>query len=423
MASTDPSSTLLHVNAFAMHRAEVLMRLRRRLRPHHTTLVSFAAKYHYVETQRRLAAAAAATGDFDTIESWSPDRLRETPYYPAHREILDRSRGAGNWAWKPYIIAQALERRRDGDFIVFTDTGMQAIGDDPMPPVAPLLTWLAGSERRVAVGVLHGKPQRAWTKRDCFVLMDCDSERYWDADQIQATWIAFMVSPATRHLVAEWLRYAGDARIVTDLPNQMGLPDLDGFIDHRFDQSILSNLIYKLDLEIAPLRQPSKQIRTLIEELETDTLVATRPSGNIALGKTWTASSASPWSGTTGVYGERTTGDPSFFFHTALEQTPWFVLDLGAVTRVSEIRIYNRWGQLSERAQLMRVWLGETEDSYRLVFDAVDAHCHPGLPLHLRFDGAQVRYLKIDLDEEQHLHLDGIEIFAAHRDGDATKGA
>jgi hypothetical protein len=193
----------------------------------------------------------------------------------------------------------------------------------------------------------------------------------------------------------------------------MGLPDLDGFIDHRFDQSILSNLIYKLDLEIPPLRQPSKQIRTLIEELETDTLVATRPSENIALGKTWTASSASPWSGTTGVYGARTTGDPSFFFHTALERNPWFVLDLGAVERVSEIRIYNRWGQLSERAQLMRVWLGETEDADRLVFDAVDAHCHPGLPLHLRFDNARFRYLKIDLDEEQHLHLDGIEIFAA----------
>jgi hypothetical protein len=138
-----------------------------------------------------------------------------------------------------------------------------------------------------------------------------------------------------------------------------------------------------------------------------------RPSENIALGKTWAASSASPWSGTTGTYGERTTGDPSFFFHTGLDRNPWFVLDLGAVERVSEIRIYNRWGQLSERAQLMRVWLGETEGDYRLVFDAVDAHCHPGLPLHLRFDNARFRYLKIDLDEEQHLHLDGIEVFAA----------
>jgi hypothetical protein len=413
LASADQPSEALRVNAFAMHRAEVLMMQRRRFRPRHKTLVSFAAKYHYVESQRRLVAAAAATGDFDTIESWSPDRLRETPFYRAHREILDRSRGAGNWAWKPYIIAEALEKRRDGDFIVFSDTGMQAVGDDPLPPVAPLLAWLDGSERRVAVGVLHGKPQRAWTKRDCFVLMDCDTEGYWNADQIQASWIAFRVSPATRQLVAEWLRYASDARVVTDMPNQMGLPDLDGFIDHRFDQSILSNLIYKLDLEIPPLRQPSKQIRTLIDELETDTLVATRPSENIALGKTWTASSASPWSGTTGIYGERTTGDPSFFFHTALERNPWFVLDLGAVERVSEIRIYNRWGQLSERAQLMRVWLGETEGDYRLVFDAVDAHCHPGLPLHLRFDNTRFRYLKVDLDEEQHLHLDGIEIFAA----------
>lgn len=413
MASADPSPEALQVNAFDMHRAEVLMRLRRRFRPRHTTLVSFAAKYHYVESQRRLVASAAATGDFDTIESWSPDRLRETPFYREHRAILDRSRGAGNWAWKPYVIAEALNKRRDGDFIVFSDTGMQAVGDDPLPPVAPLLTWLDGSERRVAVGVLHGKPQRAWTKRDCFVLMDCDSARYWDADQIQASWIAFMVSPATCRLVAEWLRYAGDPRVVTDIPNQMGLPDLEGFIDHRFDQSILSNLIYKLELEIPPLRQPSKQIRTLIDELEMDTLVAMRPSDNIALGKTWTASSASPWSGTSGTYGERTTGDPSFFFHTGLDRNPWFVLDLGAVERVSEIRIYNRWGQLSERAQLMRVWLGETEGDYRLVFDAVDAHCHPGLPLHLRFDNARFRYLKINLDEEQHLHLDGIEIFAA----------
>ncbi|SFF18306.1 discoidin domain-containing protein [Methylobacterium sp. 13MFTsu3.1M2] len=413
MASADPSPEALQVNAFDMHRAEVLMRLRRRFRPRHTTLVSFAAKYHYVESQRRLVASAAATGDFDTIESWSPDRLRETPFYREHREILDRSRGAGNWAWKPYVIAEALEKRRDGDFVVFSDTGMQAVGDDPLPPVAPLLTWLDGSLHRVAVGVLHGKPQRAWTKRDCFVLMECDTARYWDADQIQASWIAFMVSPATRRLVAEWLRYAGDPRVVTDIPNQMGLPDLEGFIDHRFDQSILSNLIYKLDLEIPPLRQPSKQIRTLIDELEMDTLVAMRPSENIALGKTWTASSASPWSGTTGTYGARTTGDPSFFFHTGLDRNPWFVLDLGAVERVSEIRIYNRWGQLSERAQLMRVWLGETDNDYSLVFDAVDAHCHPGLPLHLRFDNARFRYLKIDLDEEQHLHLDGIEVFAA----------
>ena len=403
----------LQTNAFDMHRAEVLMRQRRRFRARHKTLVSFASKYHYVESQRRLVRAAGASGDFDTIENWSPDRLEAEPIFAAREHILRRSRGAGNWAWKPYIVAQAMANRRDGDFILFTDTGMQAVDDDPLPPIAPLLAWLAASERRVAVARLHGRPQRLWTKRDCFVLMGCDEARYWDADQIQASYLAFMVSATTRHLIDEWLRFAGDERVVTDIPNRMGEPDLEGFIDHRFDQSILSNLIYKLDFEIPRHQQSSKRIKVLIGELDRDLAVTSRPSENVALGKPWTSSSASPWSPRTGVYGERRTGDLPFFFHTGLDQTPWFTLDLGSIQPIAEIRIYNRWDQLGERSQKMRVWLGETEAEYRLVFDAVDAHWHPGVPLYLRFDNAKVRFLKIDLDEEQYLHLDGVEMFAA----------
>ncbi len=413
MDSEDRASATLHTNAFGLHRTEVLMRQRRRLRSRHKTLVSFASKYHYVESQRRLVGAAGASGDFDTIESWSPDRLQQEPIFPEREHIWRRSRGAGNWAWKPYIVAQAMARRRDGDFVIFTDTGMQAVDDDPLPAIAPLLTWLAASEGRVAVARLHGRPQRLWTKRDCFVLMECDAERYWEADQIQASYLAFMVGDRTRHLVAEWLRFAGDERVITDIPNQMGEPDLEGFIDHRFDQSILSNLIYKLDLEIPRQQQSSKRIKDLIGELDRDMAVTSRPSENLALGKPWTASSSSPWSGRTGIYGERLTGDLPFFFHTGLDHTPWFTLDLGSIRRIAEIRIYNRWDQLGERSQKLRVWLSETDTDHRLVFDAVEAHWHPGVPLYLRFDNARVRYLKIDLDEEQYLHLDGVEIFAA----------
>ena len=41
---------------------------------------------------------------------------------------------------------------------------------------------------------------------------------------------------------AEWLRHAQDERNLTDAPNQCGLPNYPGFVEHRHDQSILSLL-------------------------------------------------------------------------------------------------------------------------------------------------------------------------------------
>ena len=159
-----------------------------------------------------------------------------------------------------------------------------------MSESTPLLSrrpsWKSALRQEVAV---DSPAARLALTTQCFIAGFGDAAVYAPVK----TWIAFMVSPATRHLVAEWLRYARDPRVVTDIPNQLGLPDFDGFIDHRFDQSILSNLIYKLDLEIPALREPSKRIRTLIDEFERDALVWARPSENIALGKAWRASSAS----------------------------------------------------------------------------------------------------------------------------------
>jgi hypothetical protein len=41
------------------------------------------------------------------------------------------------------------------------------------------------------------------------------------------------------------MRYCRDPRVVSDQPNRCGLPNLPGFIAHRHDQSILTNLVVK----------------------------------------------------------------------------------------------------------------------------------------------------------------------------------
>lgn len=57
-----------------------------------------------------------------------------------------------------------------------------------------------------------------------------------------------MFLPKTLHtiqLVSEWLKYATDARSITDQPNELGLPNYPEFCDHRHDQAVLSLLAKK----------------------------------------------------------------------------------------------------------------------------------------------------------------------------------
>ena len=50
------------------------------------------------------------------------------------------------------------------------------------------------------------------------------------------------------NFVKDWLAYAEDERIITDMPNTLGVPDHDLFLrmnGHRHDQSIFSCLVKK----------------------------------------------------------------------------------------------------------------------------------------------------------------------------------
>jgi hypothetical protein len=54
----------------------------------------------------------------------------------------------------------------------------------------------------------------------------------------------------------EFLNYAQDERLLTDMENQLGYPNYEGFHEHRHDQSILSLLSKKYGL--MAFRDPSQ---------------------------------------------------------------------------------------------------------------------------------------------------------------------
>jgi len=60
--------------------------------------------------------------------------------------------------------------------------------------------------------------------------MNKDSEKYWNANQIWTPVMGF--SKNESNLVNDYLEYCKDPRIVTELPNECGLSNLDGFREH-----------------------------------------------------------------------------------------------------------------------------------------------------------------------------------------------
>lgn len=78
--------------------------------------------------------------------------------------------------------------------------------------------------------------------------MEMDTEAIRWTVPFQANHIFLPKSLHTIQLVSEWLKYATDARSITDEPNVLGLPNYPEFYDHRHDQAVLSLLAKKWGL-------------------------------------------------------------------------------------------------------------------------------------------------------------------------------
>lgn len=193
------------------------------------------------KAQKLNEKTGLAVGGFDKVAMLGRRHLESDPEFVArNRAILDQPRGAGYWLWKPFIIWMIMHRHlADGDVLFYSDSGAHFVHSaDPAIELArqrrdlPLLLFTLQDEHR----------NRVWTKRDCFHYMNLDLPAYADAPQILASFLVCERTPATLAFIAEWLRLAEDPRLLTDQPNQCGLPNYPDFRDHRHDQSILSLL-------------------------------------------------------------------------------------------------------------------------------------------------------------------------------------
>ena len=233
-----------------------------------TVFISFAGTVEgqdkdLLARQKLLMQSALDCEDIDCVRSWGREDIVNTQFYFDNKALLDSKRGAGYWAWKPYIILETLKSLKEGDIVIYCDVGKPfrrndasrggnaKIGNTMFTSFGPLKKWIQNGQGFFpGIWIPHYGNAGTWTKRDCFVGMGCDSDEFHSSGQVQATFSAWSNTENSLKFLRSWLSFCLVRELVSDDQNKYGKPNLPEFIDHRHDQSILTNLILKQGNEV-----------------------------------------------------------------------------------------------------------------------------------------------------------------------------
>ncbi len=172
-------------------------------------------------------------------------------FYDKNKKIFESSRGAGYWLWKPYFILKVLEEINENDIVFYLD-----LGDELRYDIKNFV--VDNCNNNDGFFLVEGYHNHSvWTKNDCFVLMNCNESRYFNATQLEAGCCAFVKNEKTINFVKEWLELCQRYDIISD---ESETKNSNNFKEHRYDQSILTNLAIKHNLKTVSIHQVSKYI-------------------------------------------------------------------------------------------------------------------------------------------------------------------
>lgn len=147
-------------------------------------------------------------------------------------DILNATRGAGYWLWKPWCINRAIQHSADGDVLIYCDAGVAVVDS---------LHHIINAMDQDIFFFSNGHQHVHWCKMDCIKAI-C-GEVPVSQQQVQASAIFFKVNQKTRKFIKEWLLWCQMPGMIDDSPSV--LPNHPEFAQHRYDQAILTCLQIK----------------------------------------------------------------------------------------------------------------------------------------------------------------------------------
>ena len=178
----------------------------------------------------RLCCDSAIKAGADESFLYNKESLSDE-FLQANHETLRNFRGAGFWLWKPYIIFEQLKDTKPGDFLIYTDAGLQIN--------AEINYIIAAMDQDILLfGNTH--PHKRWCKMDVLKAMNCNRPEFLNHEQVQASVILIKKSEWAVKRIEEWLKWAQIPGFIDD--SESKAKNTPEFIEHRHDQAILTNI-------------------------------------------------------------------------------------------------------------------------------------------------------------------------------------
>lgn len=193
----------------------------------------------YEKAQKWNIKFAKWFGGCDEVYAYNKEKL-PPEFIEKNARFFKYKRGGGYWVWKSYIIAESLKKLQMGDYLFYCDSGAVLVKN-----LEKLIKVMEADNQDVMLFEVCGYNDAGWTKRDVFVALGCDSEEYYSTTQRMASFIFIKKTEKSVSFIDEYVKYSQYRNIITDEPNEMGLPNYKEFHENRHDQSVLSILSKK----------------------------------------------------------------------------------------------------------------------------------------------------------------------------------
>jgi hypothetical protein len=209
--------------------------------------MSFGSTNHYTKSLRRIGIGAKSMDVFHKIHLFTEKHF-DPEFIAKHGHFIRKNkRGYGYWIWKPYLVHKVITDIADNDILVYADAGctFNTAGRDRL---LEYIKMCQGEEANVSFQIGH--TDKHWCKMDLIHKIEAENRDITENGQLIATTFIIRKCPAMVALVEKWYQLAQDYHMLDDSPSI--LPNAQGFIEHRHDQSIFSLLRKKGKSQILP---------------------------------------------------------------------------------------------------------------------------------------------------------------------------